>query len=107
MLPQLVQPTPHIDKRLLLADVVDQERPHRATVVGGGNGAVSFLSSSVPDLRLDCLGINLNTASRKLDADGRLGIKVELVAREPAQQVGFADSRVSNEYDWEGGALGR
>jgi hypothetical protein len=34
----------------------------------------------------------LDGAGSELDADGRLGVEVELVAGEPAQQVGFTDA---------------
>ena len=45
-------------------------------------GVESFLARRVPDLRLDRLGVDLDAARRELDADGRLGVEVELVARE-------------------------
>ena len=43
------------------------------------------------------LRVNLNALGGKLNADGRLGIEIEFVSGEPREQVGFADSRVSNE----------
>ena len=53
----------------------------------------------VPNLRLDDLGIVLDAACGKLDTDGRLGVEVELVASEPAQQVGLAHARIANDDD--------
>ena len=92
MVAQLLQPPCDILVCLVLADVVDEQRTHGATVVCGGDSAVSLLASSIPDLRLNCLRIDLDRAGSKLDADGRLGVEVELVACESAQQVGFTDA---------------
>ena len=47
------------------------------------------------------LGAHLDAASGKLDADGGLRLEAELVAREAAQQVGLANSGVSDEHDLE------
>jgi len=82
----------------VLADVVDKQSADRATVVCRGDGTVSLLAGGIPDLGLDGLGVNLDGSGSEFDADGRLGIEVELVAREPAQQVGFTDTRVSDEH---------
>jgi len=96
MIAQLLQPPRHILVRLRLADVVDQQRAHGAAVVGRCDGAVALLARRVPDLRLDRLGVDLDAAGREFDADGRLAVQVELVAREAAEQVGFADAGVSD-----------
>jgi hypothetical protein len=44
-----------------------------------------------------CAGAN--TPGGKLDTDGRLGLEIELVPREPREQVGLAYSRVTNQHD--------
>lgn len=54
------------------------------------------MSGCIPDLGLDGLGVDLDRSSRELNADGGLGIDVELVARESTQQVGLSDARVSD-----------
>jgi hypothetical protein len=89
---QLLQPPCDILICLVLADVVDEQRSHGAAVVCGGDCAVSLLPCGIPDLRLDRLGVDLDRPGRKLDADCRLGVEVELVAGESAQQVGFTDA---------------
>lgn len=94
---QLLQPPCDILVGLVLADVVHEQGAHGAAVVGRCDGAVALLAGCVPDLCLDRLGVHLDGAGRELDADGRLGVEVELVAGEPAQQVGFTDTRVSDE----------
>ena len=55
--------------------------------------------TSVPNLGLDGFAVDLDRACRKLDADGRLGLEVELVPCEPRQQVGLADARVADQDD--------
>lgn len=96
MIPQLLQPPRDVLIRLVLADVVDEERAHRATVVRRRDGPVALLPRRVPDLRLDRLGVYLDRPCGEFDADGRLGVKVELIAGEAAQQVGLSDAGVSN-----------
>lgn len=71
---QLLQPPVDIVVGLVLADVVDEEGTDGATVVGRGDGPVALLTSSIPDLCLDGLGVDLDRASRKLHADGGLGV---------------------------------
>ncbi len=46
-------------------------------------------------------GTDLDAACRELDADGGLRLQRELVAREPAEQVGLADARVADEHHLE------
>lgn len=89
MVAQLLQPPCDVLVGLVLADVVDEQRSHGAAVVGRGDGAVALLAGCVPNLRLYSLGVHLDRTGSELDADGRLGVEVELVAGESAQQVGF------------------
>lgn len=97
MLSQLIQPSPHIDERLLLADIIHQQRPHCSAVVRRRDRAVSLLASRVPNLSLDRLGVDLDASCGELYADCGFGIEVEFVPRETAQQVGLSDARVSDE----------
>lgn len=92
MVTQFLQPPCDILVCLVLADVINKQRSHRATIVSGGDGSVSLLSCSVPNLSLDRLCVDLDRPGRKFDADCRLGVEVELVAGESAQQVGFTDT---------------
>lgn len=92
MVAQLLQPPRDVLIGLVLANVVDEQRANGAAVVGRCDGAVALLAGCVPNLCLDRLGVHLDGACRELDANGRLGVEVELVAGEPAQQVGFTDT---------------
>lgn len=92
MLPQLVQPSPDVHERLLLADIVYEQGTNGTTIVGRSDGAVALLTSSVPDLCLDGLRVDLNASCGKFYADRGLGVEVEFVARKAAEQVGFTNA---------------
>lgn len=92
MVAQLLQPPRDILVCLVLADIVDKQRADCAPVVCGGDGTVPLLAGCIPDLRLDGLRIDLDRPGRKLYADGRLGVEIELVACKSAQEVGFTDT---------------
>ena len=98
---QLLEPALDILKSRMLGNVVDQERPDRAAVVRAGNGTVALLPRRVPNLRLDGLSLGLDGLGGELYANGGLGLEVELVAREAAEEVGLADARVANQHDLE------
>lgn len=96
---QLLEPPGHVFVCLVLADVVDEQGTDGASVVSGSDGAVSLLPRGIPDLRLDCLLVDLDRPGGKLDADGRLRVQVELVSRESTEKVGLSDTRVSDKDD--------
>ena len=98
MVAELLEPPIHILECLSLADVVDEEGTDSASVVGGGNGAIPFLTRSVPNLCLDRLGVNLDRSGGELDADGGLGVEVELVTGESTKQVGLSDARITDQH---------
>ena len=85
----------------MLGDVVDEQGSDSTTVVGRSDSAVSLLSSSVPDLCLDRLRVDLNAASSEFDADGRFGVQVELIAGESREKVGLSDTRVADQHHCE------
>ena len=87
MISQLLEPSRNILVRLMLADVIDQERSHGASIVGRGYGSITLLTGRIPDLRFDCLCVYLNRASRKLDANSGFGIQVELITSETTQEI--------------------
>lgn len=105
VVPELLQPPRDVLVGLVFADVVDEEGPDGATVVGRGDGTVPFLAGRVPDLCLDGLGVDLDRPCGELDADGRLGVEVELIARESAEQVGLSDAGISNQHNLAPGGL--
>ena len=97
MVAKFLQPTVDIVVGLVLADIVHEESTDGTTVVSGGDGTVAFLTSSIPNLRLDCLGVDLDRAGSELDTDGGLRVQVELVTGETTQKVGLSNTRVSNQ----------
>ena len=83
------------------ADVVNEESTDSAPIIGGGNSSEAFRAGGVPDLGLDLLAVDEELLSLELNADGRLGVGVELVASEPRQQVRLPHRRVSDHHDFE------
>lgn len=100
MVAQFLQPSVHVLKRHALADIVDEEGADGTAVVGRGDGAITFLAGSIPNLCLDCLGVDLDGSGGKLYADGGLGVEVELVTGESTEKVGLSDARISDEDHW-------
>ena len=87
---QLREPALNILKRLLLCDVVDQERSRSTAIVRRCNSSVSVLASCVPNLRLNHIAcLRGYRSSRKLDADRSTRLQVELVLGEACQQIGL------------------
>lgn len=100
---EFLQPAVDIVVGLVLADIVHKKGTDGATIVGRCNGTVAFLTGSIPDLCLDCLGIHLDGAGCELDTDGRLGVQVELVAGESTQKIGLANTGITNEHHYSKG----
>ncbi len=95
MIPQLLQPSRHILVRLTLTYIVDKESTNGTTVVGGGDGTVTFLACCVPDLGFDSFAVDLDAAGCELDADGALAVEVEFVAGETGEEVRFSYTGVA------------
>ena len=98
MVPQFFQPPRDVLVRLVLANVVDKQGADSAAVVCRGNGAIPFLTRSVPNLCLDGLGVDLDRSRGELDADRGLGVEVELITGESTEQVRLSDTRVADKH---------
>ena len=98
---ELQEPAADAVKGGAAGDVVDEERAEGAAVVGGGDGAEELLAGGVPNLGLDDLAVDLETAGGELDADGGLGLEAELVLGEAGEEVGLADAGVADEHHLE------
>lgn len=92
MVSELLQPPRDVVICLMLADVVDKKSTDRSSVVCRCDCAISLLTCCVPYLCLDRLCVDLDRSGCELDSDRRLGIEIEFVSCETAQQVGFADT---------------
>lgn len=97
MIPQLLQPPRDIFVGNRLGDIVNKEGTNSSAIVCASNGTVALLAGRIPNLSLNGLVVDLNGTSGELNADGGLGVKVELVARESRKKVRFTDARVANQ----------
>lgn len=105
MVAQFLQPSGDVLVRLVLADIVDKQCADGTAIVGGSNGSITFLTSSIPDLRFDRLGVDLDRSSCEFNTDRRLRIKVEFVPGKATKQVGLANTGVPDQNDWEESAI--
>ena len=96
ILTKLSQPPLNVLVGNALGDIVAKQSPNSSTIVGTGDGTVSFLSSSIPNLSLDSFAVDLNAPCGELNTNGGLGLQGELVPGETAQQVGLSNTRVPN-----------
>jgi len=99
MVSQLFQPSRHVVVCLVFANVVNEQCADSAPVVGRCDRSVSFLTCGVPNLCLDGLGVDLNRPGCEFDADGRLGVEIELVSSKSTEKVGFTDARITDQHD--------
>src|SRR5688500_10014140 len=76
----------------------NHDRAQCAAVVGVGDGTIAQLACGIPTLRVDALliGRDVDKARSEFNADGRLFVGGEGVAREPRQQIRFADTAVAD-----------
>lgn len=73
-------------------DIVDEQRAGSASVVGAGDGLKRFLASSVPNLQLDVLVVDLNRAGSEFDANRQIVLLTEALVCELEEQAGLADT---------------
>jgi len=69
---KFLEPAGNIGVRRVLGNIIDEESAHRTAVVGGCDCPIAFLTSSVPDLRLNRLAVYVDGTSGELNANGRL-----------------------------------
>jgi hypothetical protein len=105
-----LQPFLQVLESVRLAKVEHNDGAHCAAVVGSGDRPKPFLASRVPYLILDDLPVDLDCLGGEFNADGGLGVLLEGIVDVLGEQVGFADSGVSDddylEEEVEFGAVG-
>lgn len=66
-----LKPLLDVCESVLVCHIVDDDDTVGSTVVRRRDGTESFLTCCVPDLKLDCLALELNCADLEVDANGR------------------------------------
>lgn len=69
-------------ERVSPRDVVHQESTGSSSVVTAGDALETFLAGGVPNLQLDVLLVDLDSASPKLDANRQVVLLAEPLVRE-------------------------
>ena len=56
--------------------------------------------TSIPDLSFNYFTLNANGPGSEFDSNGALAIRIELIGSETHQQIGFTDTRVTNQDNY-------
>ena len=86
MLLNLTHPRLDVAEALAVCDIVDHDDAVRALVITRCNCLKTLLPSSVPNLELDLLGVNVHCLDFEVNANRRHKILCEHVLCEPHQQ---------------------
>jgi hypothetical protein len=70
-----MEPLLDIIEGFIVSHIIDDNDTVSTSVVGRGNGAETLLSSSIPNLELDCLAVKLNCADFLLKVAKIFGMK--------------------------------
>eukprot|EP00356_Strombidium_inclinatum_P002656 CAMPEP_0170478604 /NCGR_PEP_ID=MMETSP0208-20121228/73_1 /TAXON_ID=197538 /ORGANISM="Strombidium inclinatum, Strain S3" /LENGTH=110 /DNA_ID=CAMNT_0010750893 /DNA_START=364 /DNA_END=696 /DNA_ORIENTATION=+ len=101
MLVDFTHPLRNLSERIAVSDIVSDNDTVRTLVVAGGDGLESLLASSIPDLELNGLAVDVDGSDLEIDTDGGHEVLVEHVVSETEEEGGLSDTRVSNEEDLE------
>lgn len=65
----LCEPLLHVVEGLTVGDVIDKNNTVSTTVIGGSDGTEALLTSSIPNLKLHCLAINVYCTEAEINTD--------------------------------------
>lgn len=99
MFKHFFEPSDQVLECVFAGDVVDQQSADGSSVVGTGDASERFLSSRVPDLKLDLALIPYSDSPRpKLDPNGQIMGRLEPLIRELQKQARFSYGGVAHDY---------
>ena len=82
MVTKFLQPTLHVLKGTVLGNIIDKQGTNCSSVVRRGDGPITLLPGSIPDLRLDGFPLGLDGLGGEIDSNSKLLFEVELVTGE-------------------------
>ena len=92
ILSHFFEPARQMRERVPPRDIVDEQSASSTSVVGAGDGLKRFLASSVPNLQLDVLVVDLNRAGSEFDANRQIVLLTEALVCKLEEQAGLADT---------------
>lgn len=97
MLPGILQPARQMVECLSPGDIINEQRPCRASVVRPRDRPERFLARRVPDLQLDGLVVDRDHASPEFDANSQIMDGLKPLVRELQQQARLPNTCVSDD----------
>jgi len=92
---KFLHPRREVLERLLVGDVEDEDAGLRAAKISSAQRLKSLLTCGVPQLQRHSGAIDSHVLGDEVRSDGRFVPRVELAVYEALEQVGFADSSVT------------
>ena len=86
---------------MLFGHIVYNHDSTSSLVVLLSDGSISLLTGCIPDLEFDFFAVHIDSLRGKLDADGWFIGSVEFVLGVSDENVGFSDTGVSDDDDFE------
>lgn len=96
---QLADPVAHIVETVLIRAIICKHCSLSILKIILSNVSIALLASSVPNLKLDVLAIELNVLDLKINSDCRYERRGEVLVGEFQKDARFADSGVPNRND--------
>lgn len=96
-----LEPLFDIVERFLICAVIDNNDSVRSAIVRTGNGPKSLLTSSVPDLQLYRLSVEIDGSDFEVHSDRTDVALCVCIICESEQQARLSDTGVSNEQKFE------
>jgi hypothetical protein len=98
MLINLGHPLINIIKGFLIGNGIRQDNAMCTLIIGLGNILIPFLASSIPNLKLKPMVIYSYSFNLEVNSDGGNIVCFELIVAESDENVGFADTAITD-YD--------
>lgn len=91
----------YILKAFSLGEIKGDDCSNCASIISVSDGSESLLACGVPYLIFYAFTIDVHGLCCELNSNGGLGVHIKDVVDKSGEQIGFANPRVSDHYDFE------
>lgn len=95
MLINFLKPVVNVEERLSIEKIKNEDNAISTFVICISDSPISFLSSGIPNLKLDLLTAMPERTESEVDANGGHVVLVELIICEPYEKAGLADAGIT------------